>query len=85
MQTMITEKYEFIRYGTEKMRFAGIVATLGEQMLMDGKLPISHGYSYLFCRETYQKDFGFKMGLDLLLENPNVPYKELVKQTEGLE
>lgn len=81
---MLYEVWELYHYGSKKSRFVELRYTEGEQKLVRGGLPRSHGMSYLYCRQ-YFKSLGDVMGLDLLLEHPEKSYSELVELTKNEE
>ena len=80
------EVWEHYQFGTRAERFVELRYTKGiSQCLVKGSLPKSHGISYFYMREQCKKDLGEKMSLDLLAENPNMPYSELVELTKNYE
>lgn len=80
------EVWEHYKLGSKKCRPATDYLKYSEfpQELVRGQLPRSHGMSYCLCREV-MKGTGDVMGLDLLADNPDRSYADLVKETEGLE
>ena len=55
-----------------------------EQELINGQLPRSHGYSYLLTR-SIMEGLGDEMGINFLLNHPELNYKQCVEATRCLE
>lgn len=68
-----------------KTRFMKIEYNVNGVSTTNGEPSKNHGYSYLYARRTMQRDLGGQMGFDILAENPEVPYRVLVKLSKELE
>lgn len=68
-----------------KERFTKIEYHVNGVSTTNGTPNKNHGYSYLYARKLMQRDLGGQMGFDILTENPEVPYRILVKLSEELE
>lgn len=80
------EKEEYCSFGSKKTRFVGLIYfPNGKQELICGELPKTTGQSYFYTREQLKREFGDKMGFDILEENPEMNYRTLVKLTAALD
>jgi hypothetical protein len=77
---MIYEKKDYWRYGSNTDRFQGLAYMEGDQELVKGRLPETHGISYLYAREQKKKELKMVMGLDYLAAHPEKTYEECMKE-----